>query len=174
MVSETSDTSNATASSAAASTPANAASSNTLTSNGFASSPTSITPIVATDQQQMVSGLLGTSVSHSVVTSSTTGVEPSTAVTVSTAPTTVAGSSGVAASSLDSKIPSIVENQATHDSTSSVNGAPLQDMEEAKRGLPVVGPTNVTPSAEKTNDGETFVYANKQVRILYVMYNLLY
>jgi pre-mRNA-processing factor 40 len=34
-------------------------------------------------------------------------------------------------------------------------------MEEAKRGLPVVGPTNVTPSEEKTNDGETFIYANK-------------
>ncbi|KAK2452659.1 pre-mRNA-processing protein 40A [Trifolium repens] len=159
-VSETSDTSNAAASSAAASTPPNAASSNTLTSNGFASSPSSITPIVATDQQRLVSGLSGTSVSHSVVTSSTTGVEPNTVVTVSTTPTTVAGSSGVAASSLDSKIPSIAENQATHDSTS-VNGATLQDMEEAKRGLPVVGPTNVTPSEEKTNDGETFIYANK-------------
>jgi pre-mRNA-processing factor 40 len=108
-VSETSDTSNAAASSAAASTPPNAASSNTLTSNGFASSPSSITPIVATDQQRLVSGLSGTSVSHSVVTSSTTGVEPSTVVTVSTAPTTVAGSSGVAASSLDSKIPSMYE-----------------------------------------------------------------
>ncbi|CAI8606206.1 unnamed protein product [Vicia faba] len=88
------------------------------------------------------------------------GVEPSTVVTVSTAPTTVTGSSGIAANSLDSKIPSIVENQATHDSTS-VNGAPLQDVEEAKRGFPVVGQTNVTPSEEKTNDGETFVYANK-------------
>jgi hypothetical protein len=31
----------------------------------------------------------------------------------------------------------------------------------------------VTPSEEKTNDGETFIYANKLVRILYVMYNLL-
>lgn len=162
MVSETSDTSNAAASSAATSTPpANAASSNTLTPNGLASSPSSVTPVVATDNQRPVSGLSVASVSHSVVTSSTTGVEPSTVVTVSTAPTAVAGSLGVVANSLDSKINSIVENQATHDSTSSVNGTPLQDMEEAKKGVPVVGQTNVTPSEEKTNDGETFVYANK-------------
>ncbi|XP_073223341.1 pre-mRNA-processing protein 40A isoform X2 [Cicer arietinum] len=160
-VSETSDTSNAAGSFAATPTAANADSFNALTSNGLASSPSSITPIAATDHQQLFSGLSGTSVSHSVVTSSATGVEPSPVVTVSTAPTTVAGSSGVAANSLDSKIPSIVENLATQDSTTSVNGAPLQDLEEAKRGLPVVGKTNVTPSEEKTNDGETLVYANK-------------
>ncbi|XP_050892629.1 pre-mRNA-processing protein 40A isoform X1 [Lathyrus oleraceus] len=161
MVSNASDTSNAAASSAATPTPANAANANTLTSNGLASSPSSITPIIATDHQRLVSGLSGTPVSNSVVTSNTTGVEPSTVVTVSTAPTTVTGSSGIAANSLDSKIPSIAENQATHDSTSSVNGAPLQDVEEAKRGFSVVGQTNATPSEEKTNDGETFVYANK-------------
>lgn len=153
------DTSNAAASSAATPTPANAANSNTLTPNGLASSPSSITPIIATDHQRLVSGLSG-----SVVTSNTPGVEPSTVVTVSTAPTAVTGSSGIAANSLDSKNPSMykcsassmfsynlisllclvvfsmityilkiswysVENQATHDSTSSVNGAPLQDVE---------------------------------------------
>jgi hypothetical protein len=94
MVSETSDTSNA-------------ASSNTLRPNGLASSPSSVTPVVATDNQRPVSGLSVVSVSHSVVTSSTIGVEPSTVVTVSTAPTAVAGSLGVVANSLDSKIPSM-------------------------------------------------------------------
>ncbi|CAL5207655.1 unnamed protein product [Lathyrus oleraceus] len=100
-----SDTSNAAASSAATPTPANAANSNTLTSNGLASSPSSITPIIATDHQRLVFGLSSTPVSNSVVTSNTTGVAPSTVVTVSTAPTTVTGSSGIAANSLDSKIP---------------------------------------------------------------------
>ncbi|XP_061374258.1 pre-mRNA-processing protein 40A [Gastrolobium bilobum] len=162
MQSETSDTSNAAVSSATPSTTANAASSITsLTSNGLASSPYSVTPIAATDPQQLVSGLSGTSVSHSIVTSSTTGVEPSTVVTMSTAPTIVAGSSGVAANSLDSKIPSIVENQASQDFASSVNGDSLQDTEEAKRGLPVVGKNNVSSPEEKTNDDETMVYANK-------------
>ncbi|KAI5391628.1 Pre-mRNA-processing protein 40A [Lathyrus oleraceus] len=121
------------------------------TSNVAASSAATQTPANATNSNTLTSN----------VTSNTTGVEPSTVVTVSTAPTTVTGSSRITANSLDSKIPPIAENQATHDSTSSVNGVPLQDVEEAKRGFSVVGQTNVTPSEEKTNDGETFVYANK-------------
>ncbi|KAK7310756.1 hypothetical protein RJT34_08467 [Clitoria ternatea] len=147
MQSETSDTSTA-----ATSTPAAASLSMSLTSNGLSSSPSSVTPIAATDSQQLVSGLPGTSVSHSVVTSSTTGVEASTAVTVSTAPTTVAGSSGVSAP--------IVENQASQDFTS-INGASLQNIEDGKRGLPMVEKNNVTPLEEKNNDDETLVYANK-------------
>lgn len=107
MQSETNDTSNAAVSSTATPTPTptavNAASLNTsLTSNhsnGLASSPSSVTPIAATDSQQSVSGLSGSSVSHSIVTPSTTGVEPSTVVTTSAAPTIVAGSSGLAENS---------------------------------------------------------------------------
>lgn len=102
MQSETSDTCNAVVSSTETPTPtaANAASLNTsLTSNGLASSPSSVTPIAATDSQRLVSGLSGTSVSHSMATPSTTGVEPSTVVTTSAAPTIVAGSSGLAENS---------------------------------------------------------------------------
>ncbi|TKY57919.1 Pre-mRNA-processing protein 40A [Spatholobus suberectus] len=162
MQSETSDTSNVVGSSTATSTAANAASLNTsLTSNGLASSPSSVTPIIATDSQQLVSGLSGTSVSHSLVTSSTTGVEPSTVVTTSAAPTIVAGSSGLAENSpQQSKMPPIVENQASQD-FASVNESSLQDIEEAKRGLPVAGKNNIVPPEEKTNDDETLVYANK-------------
>ena len=112
MQSETSDTCNAVVSSTETPTPtaANAASLNTsLTSNhsnGLASSPSSVTPIAATDSQQSVSGLSGSSVSHSIVTPSTTGVEPSTVVTTSAAPTIVAGSSGLAENSpQQSKMP---------------------------------------------------------------------
>ncbi|CAK8537368.1 unnamed protein product [Lathyrus sativus] len=171
MVSNASDTSNTFAASAATPTPANATNSNTLTSNGLALSPSSITLIIATDHQWLVSGLSGTSVSNSVVTSNITGVEPSTVITVSTAPTIVTGSSGIAAANtVDSKIPSIADNQATRDSTTSFNRAPLQDVEEAKRGFPVVGQTNATPSEEKTNDGETFVYANKLEAKMHLKY----
>ncbi|KAG4931542.1 hypothetical protein JHK84_048537 [Glycine max] len=169
MQSETNDTSNAAVSSTATPTPTptavNAASLNTsLTSNhsnGLASSPSSVTPIAATDSQQSVSGLSGSSVSHSIVTPSTTGVEPSTVVTTSAAPTIVAGSSGLAENSpQQSKMPPLVENQASQD-FASVNGSSLQDIEEAKRSLPVVGKNNVVPPEEKTNDDETLVYANK-------------
>ncbi|KAL2317863.1 hypothetical protein Fmac_031739 [Flemingia macrophylla] len=161
MQSETTDTSNAIVSSTPTSTAANAASSNsTLTSNGLASSPSSVTPIAATDSQQLVSGLSGTSVSHSAVTSSTTGAEPSTVVT-SAAPTIVSGSSGLAENSpQQSKMPPLVENQASQD-FASVDGSSLQDIEEAKRVLPVVGKNNVIPTEEKTNEDETLVYANK-------------
>ncbi|XP_027332843.1 pre-mRNA-processing protein 40A isoform X2 [Abrus precatorius] len=161
MQSETSDASNAAVSSAATSTAANAATLNTsLTSNALASSPSSVTPVAATDSQQSVSGLSGTSVSYSVVSSSTTGVEPSTVPTMSMTPTIVAGSPGVAANSLDSKMPPTVENQASQD-FASVNGASFQDSEEMNRGLPVVGKNNVTPPEEKINDDENLVYANK-------------
>ncbi|RDX79895.1 Pre-mRNA-processing protein 40A, partial [Mucuna pruriens] len=166
MQSETSETSNAVVSSAATSTAVNAVSLNTSltsngTSNGLASSPSSVTPIAATDSQQLVSGLSGTSVSHSVVTSSTAGVEPSTVVTTSAAPTVVAGSSGLVDNSpQQSKLPPIVDNQASQD-FASVNGSSVQDIEEAKRGLPVVGKNNVIPPEEKTNDDESLVYANK-------------
>ncbi|KAG4962546.1 hypothetical protein AAZX31_14G088700 [Glycine max] len=164
MQSETSDTCNAVVSSTETPTPtaANAASLNTsLTSNGLASSPSSVTPIAATDSQRLVSGLSGTSVSHSMATPSTTGVEPSTVVTTSAAPTIVAGSSGLAENSPQQpKMPPVVENQASQD-FASANGSSLQDIEEAKRPLPVVGKNNVTPPEEKTNDDETLVYANK-------------
>lgn len=94
MQSETSDTPNAVVSSIATSTAANAASLNpSLTSNGPASSPSSVIPIASTDSQQLVSGLLGASVSHSTVTSSTTSVEPSSAG--SAVPVVIAGSSGL-------------------------------------------------------------------------------
>ncbi|KAK7383248.1 hypothetical protein VNO78_28922 [Psophocarpus tetragonolobus] len=160
--SESNDTSNAVVSSTASSMATNAAGMSTsLTSNGLASSPSSVTPTAATDSQQLVSGISAASVSHSVVTSSTTGVEPHTMATTSAAPTMVAVSSGLAENSpQQSKMPPIVENQASQDFVS-VNGSSLQDIEESKRGLPVVGKNNVIPPEDKTNDDETLVYANK-------------
>ncbi|OIW15561.1 hypothetical protein TanjilG_01084 [Lupinus angustifolius] len=159
--SETTDASNAAVSSNATSTDANVAISNTsLTSNGIASSPASLPPIGAADPQQLISGS-GTPVSHSIVTPASTGVEQSTVTMTITEPITVAGSSGAATDSLDSKVPSIVENQASQDFATSVTGASLQDIEESKRGVTGVGKINVTPPEEKADDDETLVYANK-------------
>ncbi|KAL9330664.1 hypothetical protein ACSQ67_000274 [Phaseolus vulgaris] len=162
MQSETSDTPNAAVSSIATSTATNAASLNpSLTSNGLASSPSSVTPIASTDSPQLVSGLFGTSVSQSTVTSSTTGVEPSSVGTTSAAPILVAGGSGLSENSPQlSKMPPIVENQASQD-FASANGSSPQDIEEAKKALAEVGKNNVIPPEEKTNDDETLVYANK-------------
>ncbi|CAL0323726.1 unnamed protein product [Lupinus luteus] len=157
--SETTDASNAVVSSNATSTDANVAISNTsLTSNGIASSPASLPPIGAADPQHLISGS-GTPVSHSIVTPGSTGVEQST-MTI-TESITVAGSSGAATDSLDSKVPSIVENQASQNFATSITGASLQDIEESKRGVTGVGKVNVTPPEEKANDDETLVYANK-------------
>ncbi|KAK7291040.1 hypothetical protein RIF29_05900 [Crotalaria pallida] len=159
--SQTTDAPSVAVSSAGTAAAANLAGSNTsLTSNGFASSPASLLPNGATDPQQLVSGLSGPPVSRSIVTSSSTGAE-STVITTSTAPITVAGSNIVTADSLESKMPSIVANQASLDFATSVNGASLQDVEESKRGLTGVGKINETPPEEKGNDDETLVYANK-------------
>nr|KYP46207.1 Pre-mRNA-processing protein prp40 [Cajanus cajan] len=105
MQSETTDTSNAVVSSTATSTAANAAPifCHTNCSNRFST----------------------------VVTSNTTGAEPSTVATTSAAPTIVAGSSGLAENSpQQSKMPPIVENQASQD-FASVNGSSLQDIEQS-------------------------------------------
>lgn len=47
-------------------------------------------------------------------------------------------------------------------------------LQESKRELPGVGKINVPPPEEKPNDDETLVYANKLVRILNVMDNLIF
>ncbi|WVY90275.1 hypothetical protein V8G54_035789 [Vigna mungo] len=135
MQSETSDTPNAVVSSIATSTAANAASLNpSLTSNGPASSPSSVIPIASTDSQQLVSGLLGASASHSTVTSSTTSVEPSSAG--SAAPVVNAGSSGLPENSpqlskMQPMYRTLVENQASQD-FASANGSSPQNIERAR------------------------------------------
>ncbi|KAJ4797746.1 Pre-mRNA-processing protein 40A [Rhynchospora pubera] len=42
------------------------------------------------------------------------------------------------------------------------NGASLQDLEEAKKAMPVIGKINTTPVEEKKFEEEPFVYATKQ------------
>ncbi|XP_017701078.1 pre-mRNA-processing protein 40A-like isoform X3 [Phoenix dactylifera] len=58
--------------------------------------------------------------------------------------------------------------KSNHDNSSLVNiaslpdGASAQDLEEAKKGMPVTGRSNAASLEEKTIDEEPFVYANKQ------------
>lgn len=108
--SETSDASNAAGISlAATSTAANAAGSDaSLTSTGVSTSPVPVTPVVSTtDPPHLVSGSPAIPVSHSTITSSAGGVEPSMVATSITAPTAVAGRSGVTANSQESNTSSM-------------------------------------------------------------------
>ncbi|KAI9118530.1 hypothetical protein K1719_010862 [Acacia pycnantha] len=158
--SETNDTSNAADGSlatTAAPTATNAAGSNTtLTPSG--ASPLPVTPMVATTDPPH---LVAIPVSHSTVTPSASGVEPSMGADLNAAPTAVAGRSGVVANPHESNASSTIENQAFQDAVTSTNGASLQDMEEAKKGMAVAGKINVNPPEEKANDEEPLVYANK-------------
>lgn len=159
--SETNDTSNAADGSLAATsapTATNASSSNTSTSSGIVTSPAPVTPVVASTDPPHLAAI---PVSHSTVTSSASGVEPSVVADLNAAPTTVAGRSGVAANVHNSNASSTIENQAFQDAVTSTNGASLQDMEETKKGMALAGKINVNPPEEKTNDEEPMVYANK-------------
>ncbi|KAI0499429.1 hypothetical protein KFK09_020332 [Dendrobium nobile] len=53
----------------------------------------------------------------------------------------------------DSSLPNVVNT---------TDGASVQDLEEAKRGMPTAGKINITPVEEKSVDEEPLVYANKQ------------
>ncbi|KAL2332016.1 hypothetical protein Fmac_019597 [Flemingia macrophylla] len=154
---ETTDTSSVVVSS----TPTATSSNTSLTSNGLASNISSVTPTTTADWQLLVSRLFETYVSHSIVTSSTIGVEPSTVGKTSVAPTIDARIFGLTKNSAQqSKMPTPVENQASQD-LAFLNGSSRQDIQEAKRGLPVVGKNSVILNEEKTSDDETLVHANK-------------
>ncbi|XP_028796082.1 LOW QUALITY PROTEIN: pre-mRNA-processing protein 40A-like [Neltuma alba] len=162
--SETNNTSNAADGSMAATaapTTTNAAGSNTsLTPSGIVTSPVPVTPVGATTDPPHLAAIPPT------ISSSASGVEPSMVADLNAAPTAVARRSGIAASPHDSNaLPTyqhpLNENQAFQDAVTSTNGASLQDMEEAKKGMAVAGKINVNPPEEKANDEEPLVYANK-------------
>lgn len=80
----------------------------------------------------------------------------------------------IASVSVSSEIPTIAtditpgstkninENSSLTNVVNPLDGASVQDMEEAKRGMPTTGKINVTPLEEKSVDEEPFIYANKQ------------
>uniref|UniRef100_A0A1D1XH56 Pre-mRNA-processing factor 40 A n=1 Tax=Anthurium amnicola TaxID=1678845 RepID=A0A1D1XH56_9ARAE len=145
-------------------------SSTTATSNstsvavsGVASSPVLVTPVVAAINPPTTVGASG-SPSVSTIASTTMPVSSSLGTNVN-APGPVSTSESAAHVSVDA-IATTTNSNLDANSVKDVavvsDGASAQDLEEAKRGMPVIGKINVTPVEEKPIEEEPFVYANKQ------------
>lgn len=55
-----------------------------------------------------------------------------------------------------------IDNSSLTNVVNSANGASVQDMEEAKKGMPTGGKVNISALEEKLVDEEPLIYANKQ------------
>ncbi|XP_057973871.1 pre-mRNA-processing protein 40A isoform X2 [Malania oleifera] len=126
-------------------------------------SPVPVTPVVAAVSQPsvLVSGQTDVPISNPVATANMVGAH-SPAVTVTPLSGTVSGSTAASVSSMNANAASLSSfvNQS-QDVTNSSDGASMQDIEEAKKGMAVAGKINVTPLEEKTVDDEPLVYASK-------------
>ncbi|KAK0576564.1 hypothetical protein LWI29_019706 [Acer saccharum] len=143
----------------AASTSVSSSISSTL--SGVASSPVPVTPVVAVTNTTpvVVSGSSTVPVTHSAGAIATV-LQPTM---VSPLNAGVSGSTGVTPGlvNANTNIKSSFGNVVSQDAVNSLDGASVQDIEEAKRGMAVAGKINVTPVEEKTPDDEPLVYANK-------------
>ncbi|KAK4559903.1 hypothetical protein RGQ29_008904 [Quercus rubra] len=140
-------------------------SSTTSTLAGVALSPVLVTPVVAVSNPSPV--LSGSSAVSSAqpavpaVPASAVGNQPP--VLAASPVSAVSGNSGVPAASINANPASTshFENLISQDFQGSVDGASVQDIEEAKKGMAVAGKINVTPLEEKMLDDEPLVYASK-------------
>lgn len=134
----------------------------TSTVSGLASSPVQVTPVVAVNASPLVvSGSPAMPTKHSA-TSGVVGVS-SLAATIPLSPSAASRSVGGPAAVVASTtvLMSSLGN-SSHDVSVSVDGASVQDLEEAKRGMAVAGKVNVTPLEEKSVEEEPWLYASKQ------------
>ncbi|KAJ4701578.1 pre-mRNA-processing protein 40A [Melia azedarach] len=148
----------------AAETPATTVSVSSGTSSalsGVASSPVSVTPVVAVTNSSpvVVSGSSTIPVANSAGVA-TTVVQPAMVTPLNN---TVSGSTSVPPGlvNANTNIMSGYGTVGAQDAANSGNGAAMQDIEEAKKGMAVAGKINVTPVEEKTPDDEPLVFANK-------------
>lgn len=123
------------------------------TVSGVASSPVPVTPAVSDVNAPplVVSGSSAIPTVSAAVTSSA-GVS-SPAVSGSTVSATLANAYQTQMSGIEILSPQLA---------SSLSGASIQDIEEAKKGMAVAGKINVVPTEEKSADEEPFLYATKQ------------
>lgn len=139
-------------------------SSTTSTLAGVALSPVPVTPVVAVSNPSpvIVSGSSAVSSAQSAVPANAVGNQPP-ALAASPPLSAVSGSIGVPAASTNANPASTsqFENRISQDFQGSVDGASVQDIEEAKKGMAVAGKINVTPLEEKALDDEPLVYASK-------------
>ncbi|XXG75331.1 hypothetical protein AAC387_Pa07g3861 [Persea americana] len=145
--------------------------------SGVASSPILVTPVVnvANPSSVIATGTppvpaVPTTVASSSLPLGTTNAIglPSLntpAVPLTPSPSAISTGAGVPAMALDTNATtsnSNFEKASLSNVANSADGASAQDLEEAKRGMPVTGKVNVTPLEEKTVDEEPLVYASKQ------------
>ncbi|KAF3954921.1 hypothetical protein CMV_019793, partial [Castanea mollissima] len=129
---------------------------------GVALSPVLVTPVVAvSNPSPVLSGSSAVSSAQPAVPASAVGNQPP--VLAASPVSAVSGSTGVPAASINANPASTshFENLISQDLQGSVDGASVQDIEEAKKGMAVAGKINVTPLEEKMLDDEPLVYASK-------------
>ncbi|OAY85434.1 Pre-mRNA-processing protein 40A [Ananas comosus] len=137
-----------------------------------ASSPVAVTvnsvipPANTTSVSPSVSG------THSTEIPSNSSLGPTNTLGISHPgpPPTTLPASGIASSEVSSITldAATTVSRSNHDSpsltsiTNVTDGTSAQELEEAKKAMPVIGKINVTPVEEKVVDEEPMVYANKQ------------
>ncbi|XP_043719031.1 pre-mRNA-processing protein 40A-like isoform X1 [Telopea speciosissima] len=137
-------------------------SSSTVATSGVASSPVPVTPIVSLNPLPVVtSGSPAISAIPSGATSNVVGI-PSPAAAVTPLQSTFSGGAGAPLDLVNATTPTTNLENVSQGIATSMDGASVQDLEEAKKGMAGAGKINVTPMEEKTVDDEPLVYATKQ------------
>ncbi|CAA7403919.1 unnamed protein product [Spirodela intermedia] len=130
--------------------------------SGVTSSPVPVTPIVSAVNATTVAA----SGSPSVSTAAPAAIPVSTGLGAEIIPPVSVSASENA--SLSASVDATATTTKSLDATSTqnveaiINGTSAQDLEEARRKMPVIGKVNVTPAEDKTAEEEQFIYANKQ------------
>ncbi|CAA6667105.1 unnamed protein product [Spirodela intermedia] len=130
--------------------------------SGVTSSPVPVTPIVSAVNATTVAA----SGSPSVSAAAPAAMPVSTGLGAEIIPPVSVSASENA--SLSASVDATATTTKSLDATSTqnveaiINGTSAQDLEEARRKMPVIGKVNVTPAEDKTAEEEQFIYANKQ------------
>ncbi|XP_031281383.1 pre-mRNA-processing protein 40A [Pistacia vera] len=136
-------------------------SSTSSTLSAVASSPVPVTPVVAVTNPPpvIVSG------SSNIPVAQSAGAIATVVQTSMMTPLNVVGSGSTnvppGSVSANTSVIGGFGNVNSQDAVNSADGASMQDIEEAKKGMAVAGKINVTPVEEKTPDDEPLVFANK-------------
>ncbi|KAF7850345.1 hypothetical protein BT93_L5602 [Corymbia citriodora subsp. variegata] len=121
---------------------------------------TSALPSANATQLAISNAATTAAIPSSTATANDVGIQ---AAAVSAPPATVSGSSSVSpAFSTVNSSGAGFQTVASQDTVFSADGASLQDIEEAKRGMAVAGKVNETPLEEKAPEDEPVVYPSKQ------------
>ncbi|KAK6939748.1 WW domain [Dillenia turbinata] len=126
------------------------------------SSPVSVMPVAAAVNPSplVASGSLAIPGVHSAVTNAIGVHSPQVGVSPVPATSGNLATSGAIEASNTTSISG--ENLSSKGLAIPLDGASMQDIEEAKKGMAVAGKVNVTPLEEKAADDEPLVFANKQ------------